>query len=792
MTQGINEILSRLKDHLRSHAVDYENELLSYDYKKNGIISTVSFHRWISSTGMYLSSRAIQAIIIAFQLQDGVDVRKLIDAIKNSNSFSATLSAKAPTCTAELADLARELARRRQNVREALEPFDRMNSGHVLVNNFYRCFGQSPSTKAVADFYQVDGSIDYLRLGNDLKTVSKNIDTSKYTLPEVTPAFASLATFIKSREIDANLVFSRNDRLNTGKLPRRQFCSVISSFGSMISPSGVMEIADSFSESGDMCNYNLFIQALDKFVPPPPKATTKKFEIPDELRRAVDPKDLLQSVRARIAQRRIDVENHFLVADREFPGQNVISPNLFDRLVGGLHIDLNHDEIETIAGLFRSETGGIKYKDFVDAVKIQITTREITSNDVLPRLRSHLESTNQKLYPSAARFDREGSGNISVQQLISALQFVRFEISNPEVAVLRDTFPGSERGTVDWISLCKECDPNIPDRATLQAQAAQNELNAQQTREEKYNPPPRNVASIVSNIANAAESQHIDLIIEFRNKDSMKRGTIPQQTFTSFLYTLPIQISPTDLRTLISYYRVSGSSDINYIAFATDSKRIFETEETAKIEAARRTALEPRVEPIPEMPLNVHNFIKRFKTFAQQMRINPIDVFQPYDVNHNGTIPIYNVQACFNNFNFQSTREEVHQLVEIFRDKRKPELFNYNIFARAVKEEDISSPDVRATLASAPLSGEIERNAMITCSQIREKLLARHRRIEAAFSGINTDTIPTQEFQRRLYSFDIVLTASQVQSLLRKYRMNLTDEINYNQFITDVNNSKTI
>lgn len=788
---NVSDIISRIKDFCISHAVDVENELLSYDRKKNGIISTISLRRWIASIGTNLSSRAIQALIMQYQDQDGINVRKLIDDINNSASFNATISARPPTCTNELADLARELARRRQDIRDALSPYDRMNSGHVNANNFYRVFGASPSTKAIVEFYIQDDGIDYLRIANDLKHISKTIDTTQYTIPEPTEAFKRLAAFIKTREIDTRLAFSSVDRLNTGKMPRRQFYSVLSSFGNMISPSGLTEIANSFCDSGDLCNYNLFCQAVDNFVVPAPPAAQQPREIPEELLQAVDPQVLLKTIGQKVATRHIDVDSQFIAAQREYPGEDEISLNLFDRLVRGMHLDLQSDEINAVAALFKGPRGGVYYKHFCQAVKPQVEVREISSAEVVRRLKEHLTQTNQLLYPSAARFDREGSGEISVQQLMSALQFVRFDFTNQEIAALRDSYSGSRRGSIAWTVLCKECDPqNLSFRGQQQEQTTG--INIQQENSTKYNPPPKNVAAVLRKVSQSAQIQGVDMISEFRAYDQLRRGYVNQQTFANFLYSLPCQLSNGDIRMLISFYRVTGSSDVNYAACHTDAKKIMQTDEEEKTEAIKAQPLTVLADTLPEFPEKMHSFLKRFKSYANQKRINASDLFSPYDVNHNGTIPIYKVQSGFSQYHFPATPEEVDDVINTFRSSKKNELFDYMIFVKAVEKEDISAPEVRASLASVPISAEIERYAQTTCNMIREKLLARHRKIDTAFAGIREPSISSTEFQGRLNSYDIVLTANQVQSLIRKYRVNLTNQIDYQTFINDVNNSKTI
>jgi Ca2+-binding EF-hand superfamily protein len=212
----------------------------------------------------------------------------------------------------------------------------------------------------------------------------------------------------------------------------------------------------------------------------------------------------------------------------------------------------------------------------------------------------------------------------------------------------------------------------------------------------------------------------------------------------------------------------------------------------AKEAVAAKAQVTQREKPPRNISQGVHQFLKRFKSYCDQLRFVAADIFSPYDIGHNGTIPVYNVQAALNNARFEVIRGEVEEVIRAFRDERRPELFNYADLVEALKYEDIKSPEVRASLASAPISAEMEREALTTCSQIREKLLARHRNIRQAFSGLTEQALPLSEFQARLARLDLVLRAGAVQSVVRKFRMNLTDSIDWNAFCTQVEQSKTI
>jgi Ca2+-binding EF-hand superfamily protein len=73
MTDSVTAIVARIKEFVQSHSLDFENEILAYDFKRRGIISTVSLHRWIGTMGINLSNRNVQTLIAGYAKDDGVD-----------------------------------------------------------------------------------------------------------------------------------------------------------------------------------------------------------------------------------------------------------------------------------------------------------------------------------------------------------------------------------------------------------------------------------------------------------------------------------------------------------------------------------------------------------------------------------------------------------------------------------------------------------------------------------------------------------------------------------------------
>jgi hypothetical protein len=71
---GVSDVVSHITDFAQFRRVDFENELLSYLFKKNGVIPAVSLHPWLGSLGMNLSNRDIQQLVIGYAKNDGVSM----------------------------------------------------------------------------------------------------------------------------------------------------------------------------------------------------------------------------------------------------------------------------------------------------------------------------------------------------------------------------------------------------------------------------------------------------------------------------------------------------------------------------------------------------------------------------------------------------------------------------------------------------------------------------------------------------------------------------------------------
>lgn len=783
--EQVQQLIARIRSTCDRNAVDVELELINYDRKRNGTISPVSLHRWISSIGLNFTPQQVQILAEAFKKGDAVDWKALQQMIEMAKTNQNQPSGKTPNCTEELRRLGAELAHRRQTVREALMPFDPSNKGRVTPDHFYRAFGCSPLTKTLVKVYAdtVTGFIDYFRLQADVQTVSAKTVNPDAPLDELPDCFVHIWRYCKSRSIDLYGLFKRVDSSNSGKLPFEAFISALSSTGASLTPVDLRDIAyPFFQEDSGYCNYKQFISTIEAYKPKAVEEAAEETKEAPKVRISVD--QLLNDIRQIIVSRRIHVNDYFDPLARH--GNPDSCPiRVFGQIVASMQLSLSNDEIFAIAENYRLPNSEIDYHAFAAAITPNQRPSSRTSiNDVMGNLKTFLQTSPVPLQQQAFKFDRANTGEMTLEQLQSALGMIGFEATREDLTLISQQFPGKKFATVSWRDLASAVDP---EDATLRMSSRRPvEEGAVSARDPTMaGKPPKIVNQILLSIQKSANIYSLQS--EFERSDKRKRGCVPNQVFMDVLLDMQLNLNQSDVRQLMSFFRITGSPEVNYREF---------------ISALNHAEPEPEPEPeksymqekpLPDFAPIVHNFLRRFKSFSRMRRLSVDEIFGPYDQKPStGYIQVFKVAAAFNNVQFTVMRAEMEDVCSAFRDPKKKEIFNYKLFERAVEAEDIDSEWAKAGLTGEPISADVNRDAMATCLQIRDRLACKRRRINVAFIGIENDTISQAEFQKRLEDVGVVLRAGQLNALFRKYRVGITDAIRWRDFCSDVEKARTI
>ena len=86
----------------------------------------------------------------------------------------------------------------------------------------------------------------------------------------------------------------------------------------------------------------------------------------------------------------------------------------------------------------------------------------------------------------------------------------------------------------------------------------------------------------------------------------------------------------------------------------------------------------------------------------------------------------------------------------------------------------------------------LDQQTMTVLVGIREKLLARHKKVRQPFFGIQTQLISQRDFRRCVESYGLVIKEAEMQRLLHAYKRNMQGDIDWNRFCSDVESTNTL
>lgn len=788
------KILQRIYTFVTSRSIDLTDELKSFDYKQTGSISEVSFPRCVNQFGLQLSPSQFKILIREFSRDGCINIQDFVAAVKNSNSIiSLEETTKNLTCNSELNQLKELLIKRRQTLYDIFRKYDRFNNGKVPSSCYYTEFGFGPTVKKIVSSYEIDGKIDYNQMQKDLQLPNINGDDSN----DLPYGFDTLVNFINKRGINIRQLLSRFANTENGEsseLSPRLFISFISSIGITFDPAALEEIISVFRLSNGNYDAEKFCFLVEKTgfqTALQESLKNKTININQQRLNTIDPLKAFDNIKYYFKSHRINVRDVFSIFDDE--GLNgIVEECRFVRLFQNYQFGIDKLEVIQAASLFpgdRVET--VDYHQFVESVEDKPYIAPVTIDSIIQKLKKNLSENHKRIRPIAFRYDKEQSGDITMSQFISVLQQCQAPLMNMELVMLRDRFPGNSDKTIDYISISNIVDPIEPNYSqsitNQKTEKLENSAKLPASRQ-----LPDNVSNANRKVAFLCARKNIDLSSYLVKLDSEFSGTLHQMKFLNFMMNPPLSLEPSVIRVILNFYRLNGSIEIDYVSFCRDLASIdLSTANTQNVptspdEKPVNTNEMSNLRPPIAIPMIVHLLLKKFKLFVSQNgRLSLFSPFVALDAGRTGFVPASRVQTCFNKVGFETSRDEIEATINTFRDGRRYENFNYYMFVKAAEAEDNAS-------SVSELTPEVQKEVLGAQIMIKDRLSSRNRSIYLAFNGVNKRSISIQAFFERLAAVDIALRSAQANALVKKYRIDQTDQIDWRRFCEDVQKVNTV
>ena len=738
---------------------------MEYDPKKTGLISFVNFRKLLANINVFVDDEKFEFITTPYADASGFYYELFLNDMQGAKveKTNKTISED------ELRRFGSEFRDQGTDIASILKIYDRQRTGRVEPPVFFRYVTNTPLAQKIAAEYtsEATGEVEYMRLNRDIQAALASKPQSQRFEAQKLPSFMTdVARWFKSQGIDPIGQLMKHDRYKRRKIPTQNFISDISCWGIPLTPQQQDELAAAFSV-GDQFDYMAFGEEISRI-----QATLTR---PSSVRKPIiDLNEVLDRITEIIQNRRPTIKDQIESMDINHTGK--VPSQRFFRAFTSSGFGLSNGEYEVIDNEFGDEKGNIDYVRFFNQVMPK-SAPQVDVDSIYIRLHDFLQENGITLKPRIERFDTGMKGVVPFTQLAAIFRAIGFDINAQETAALKNAIAHNREQTFDYLDFCDLVDPHI-----------------EAPKVEKLEPLPRHdrdedaMASLeaMTRIEAIVTKYQINLSAEFKKYDTKMNGLIRPDSFARVLQSLPIKVLPKEVKILTDFYTSSGGY-CSYEQFIQDmtefgGKRVRQTPEISK------TILK---DAKPQMQ-NVEASLHKFKIFLMKDGIPPETVFIPYDANNTGMIPKIRLQPILESIGFPGLPSDYSILAETFTDARLTEKVNYKKLCEAVNRTEIGREEFATTRVDNLADAKLDEGTMAVLVGIREKLLARHKKVRQPFFGINQQLISQRDFRRCIESYGLVIKENDLQKIIRGYKRNMQGDIDWNRFCTDVETANAI
>lgn len=697
-------------------------------------------------------------------------------------------------------------------LRELLGPYNRFNQSYIQEDVFLRALQPYPTAQKIARAYSNNGIISI----NEIENAINQIQLQPPDPPKTPPyAISTLARHFQRLNVDYWSIFSLNDRLKVGKYDIPTFLSHLSQTGAQISQDDVNEIVN-FYKVQEKVNYLAFLEDIKRTSITEQEITKSRKDIKPNEPIELNLRDIITQIKTNCQRRRVTLS-------RFFEGhQTPMTLYTFTRILNNANLQLSPREINFLARHCQIENGGVDPSIIIKQVDQIPTTNTFQSDSekLISKIKHFLNERKLYLTPRFEKFDRERSGEFPVSLVNSVLNQFEFPLSEYELDLIQQKFPGSRSPFIKWRDFDNaiESEPVVTKYQEMQTIRKMNEstpkpkLNSatsshlfrslddnERTQEVKI--IPENIEPILSQIANYECKNSMNIFDDLREIDNLKLGFIQPYQLNSYMLTLFPRMPKNSLDNLLQYY---GTKEFLYINLCKDveeiKKKILNSSSNFSQKSNSFSNSSGFIQNTSFTPTNsvdmndpeFKSFIKRLKAFTIQNILSPIDIFRINDNTAAGYVLIGRLQNCFSLIHFDITKNELNLLIKKFYHADNPDRFYYIPLVKILDEMKMDADEVKWILTPELAQSQIDESAHLVNCQIHTKLIARRKTIGDYFFGCpRGQLIDIKDFLNRIGKIDIVLEKFEIQVLITKYKNKIDEtKIDWESFCRDVHNAK--
>ncbi|KAH0793970.1 EF hand family protein [Histomonas meleagridis] len=772
----MEEIYQQIKAALRKKGLTIQDAFDDLDIKHTGKITVYRFRRFFTNLSIFIDEKLFQQLVDKYicDPEEG-DIIKYFKFIDDYNNSFSTPTLK-PISSENWNRFSGYFVSRNTNVVECLKPYDRFHRGTVDIQSFYACFGTSTLIKDIAAHYlRTNNEVSYYDLESDMqkflkqeKLNSRNL-SQNYTIP------SNIAKDFLAKGIDPYKTFLSQDKYKRKCIPKEQFVDDLHKFGTTASKEQIEELTRQFSNLRGF-DYVAFCDALEKQQNKERLEETRlrnqKISLQTKEFKPINIEELLKRIQNEVQTRRSLIAERLRHFDPKH--KQVLPCQMFSQIMRSEGFDLNRDELKALFDKYSENEDIFKYEEFITDIT-PISNQNEQIYDQFERLKEFLARKRLQIRPLMEKLDPYCKGTITFPQLMFVFRNINYDVNQKEMKLIKSRTTTN----VNINEFCSIVDPIFKE---------EKKEEEEEEHEEEVIPkiPNNDVLEILAKIKSILEEENIDLKSEFLYYKLPMLNYCGPPLFQTVLVKNQIPISQKEISILIKYYYDTEKELVNFNQFINDIYTYGNDQLTLNPSLSLSTKIQKS-----DLSKEVISLIRRLKVILQHKNLNGTSIFRTYDPTKAGYVLRKNFVAVLNYIGFPATKEELEMLMNAFQSQRMKEKCSYRRLLLAMEEEQIQPSD----LASVKVSHESEKNdyAFINIiNTIHSKLSARRKNARFFFADIKEEKISVSEFRQRIMNFGIIISSSDIQNLIRYYRADLNDGIDWKRFCNDVDSSKTM
>ena len=807
----------RFSSFMKRSGVEPLDVFREFDRAKTGFLKPDQFQRALASARFYYTPQEFEALSQEYGVNGVISYRQFCEDIgpKGCVTLGRTSTFDSVNQNA-LAKFGVSLKQKGLTLYDIMKEYDRLHLGHVNRTVFLQAVGYSRVVESLIKPYMVGTDVNYVALQRDIdeldKTTGMAITTRVGPLP---PFFYDFARAVNSKRVNMREVLMEGEYLDRGVtltkhdpntvdgrvsmrpmrrtvtsgthvrrsfIPMDQCLSALASLRLPFSPVQLQEVCAPFL-SEDGVDVNSLCSALEGEIQMATQDTsrwTASFG-----KTPTDIEVVFGDVKKQIESRRLRLSEVIEDELRRLRGQMTRAD--FYRVMAGMGFQFSNPDSMAIDNAFLGRDGIMDARGFADIVDPPVIKTEYNVDDMLHRLTDFLGRRRIELPPLFIAYDKSQCGQVTLAQFQAVMRRVGFEVADFETPHIARHYGNGQQ--FNWKRLCRDINQDTPVTPRPMEMPPPPCTSSQ---------PSADLEMLMREINASAKRTKTNIRGDCMRFDTLKSGVISRRRFKDVIESLPLRMRPERLAELVDFYADPGHDGVHYRPFIEDLQKYDQPppRETVPFQRSlspdgcihdcetQRQALS--VWTVPEYILPT---LRHFRAAANCKRIDIEELFYASDNTRTGYIDCDHLKSIMQPLDRLLPEKVYDDIIEVFRDRRMPEKFNYRRFVAAFYAAQPTRQDIEEVTSLANELSHI--NVALTLSNdIRARLETRRVNINIFFRNLKTNTIPERDFMRILDSLPLVLSERDKTMLCRH---NMSDEegyVDWKKFVSEVEQSK--